>query len=118
MRHRKHKIILDRNAAQRQRLLRNLAISLISHESITTTTAKAKATRALVERLITIGKTGDLHARRQLITRLNSPAAANKILTIISPRFIDRRGGYIRAIKIGHRAGDNSFQVRLELISE
>lgn len=117
MRHRSAKITLDRNAAQRVPLLRNLAISLILHEKITTSDAKAKATRSFVEKLVTVGKPNTLHARRMLIAHLNNAKAAEKILTTLSPRFLDRRGGYLRATKIGMRSGDGSNQVMLEFIS-
>lgn len=118
MRHRSAKITLDRNAAQRVPLLRNLAISLVMHEKITTSDAKAKATRSFVEKLITAGKPNTLHARRMLLSHLNNPKAVEKILTKLSPRFKERRGGYIRAMKIGMRPGDGSKQVMLEFISE
>ncbi len=118
MRHRSSKITLDRNAAQRVPLLRNLAISLIMHEKITTSDAKAKATRSFVERLITAGKPNTLHARRMLLSHLNNQQAVEKLLTKLSPQFKDRRGGYIRSIKIGLRPGDGSKQVLLEFISD
>lgn len=117
MRHRKAKITLDRTAAQRVPLLRNLAISLITYERITTTDAKARATRSLVERLLTIGKPGNLHSRRQLLSQLNDAPAVEKILKTLAPRFRDRRGGYLRATKVGLRPGDGSKLVRLEFIS-
>lgn len=118
MRHRSAKITLDRNAAQRVPLLRNLAISLITLEKITTSDAKAKATRSFVERLITLGKPGTLHARRQLQKHLNNAKAADKLIKTLSPRFKDRKGGYLRATKIGMRSGDGSNRVMLEILSE
>lgn len=118
MRHRSAKITLDRNAAQRVPLLRNLAISLIGHEKIITSNAKAKATRAFVERLITLGKPGTLHARRQLLKHLNNIKTVEKLINVISPRFKRRQGGYIRATKIGMRSGDGSNRVMLEIISD
>ncbi len=117
MRHRSAKITLDRNAAQRIPLLRNLAISLIMHEKITTSDAKAKATRSFVERLITAGKPNTLHARRLLLSHLNNQLAVEKLLTTLSPRYKSRAGGYLRAIKIGMRQGDGSNQVMLEFIT-
>ena len=118
MRHRSAKITLDRNAAQRRTLLRNLAISLIAHEKITTSDAKAKATRSLVERLITRGKTNNLPARRLLLSHLNSATTVEKLINTISPRFKNRPGGYIRTTKIGSRSGDGSNRVMLEIIPE
>lgn len=118
MRHRSAKITLDRNSAQRVPLLRNLAISLITHEKITTSDAKAKATRSFVERLITLGKPGTLHARRQLQMHLNNAKVADKLIKTLSPRFKDRQGGYLRATKIGMRSGDGSNRVMLEILSE
>ncbi|MEK7537922.1 MAG: 50S ribosomal protein L17 [Patescibacteria group bacterium] len=117
MRHRQAKITLDRTASQRRSLQRNLAVSLITHGRIMTTDAKAKATRAFVERLVTIGKQGNLSGRRQLLSKLNNPAAVEKLLTTISPRFKDRPGGYLRCLKVGLRPGDGARRVRLEFIA-
>jgi large subunit ribosomal protein L17 len=117
VRHRKAKITLDRNAAQRVPLLRNLAISLIEHERITTTDARARATRSFVERLVTIGKKNTLQSRRQLLSHLNNAPAAEKILKTIAPRFATRNGGYLRAIRIGMRSGDGAKQVMLEFVA-
>lgn len=117
MRHRSKKITLDRNAAQRVPLLRNLAISLIMHERITTTDARAKATRSLVEKLLTMGKPGDVHSRRLILSNLNNTKAADKIIKTLSPRFKDRKGGYLRAVHVGVRPGDGSKQVLLEFVS-
>ena len=116
MRHRSKKITLDRNSAQRVPLLRNLAISLITHERITTSDAKAKATRSFVEKLLTMGKPNTLHSRRQLLSHLNDAKAVEKILTTLSPRYKGRPGGYTRAMKIGMRSGDGSKQVLIEFI--
>lgn len=118
MRHRSAKITLDRNAAQRVPLLRNLAISLIMHEKITTSDAKAKATRSMVEKLVTTGKPNTLHARRLILSQLNNQRAVEKILTTLAPRYKERRGGYLRSIKVGLRPGDGSKRVMLEFISE
>lgn len=118
MRHRKAKITLDRTASQRRPLLRNLAISLIQHERITTTEAKASAAKAFVERLVTMAKPGSLHARRQLQAALNNSAAADKLITTIGPRYRQRAGGYLRRVNIGHRAGDGARRVVLEFMTE
>lgn len=116
MRHRKAKITLDRTSAQRRPLLRNLAIALIVQEKITTTPARAKAARSIVERLITVGKQNGLHQRRQILRRLNNPIAAKKILEKLGPRFSTRAGGYTRMVKLTPRAGDNAEQVVIELL--
>jgi large subunit ribosomal protein L17 len=118
MRHRSAKIQVDRNAKQRVPLFRNLAISLITHEKITTTSAKARATKAMVERLITTAKPNTLHARRQIIKSLNNAKAADKLVKTIAPRFLKRQGGYIRSTKVGLRAGDAAEMMMLEIISE
>lgn len=117
MRHRSSKIQIDRNAAQRRPLLRNLAISLITHEKITTTDAKARATKSFVEKLITTGKAGSLHSRRLLQSKLNNAKAVEKVLTTLSPRYKTRQGGYLRAINVGIRPGDGAKRVLLEFIS-
>lgn len=116
MRHRKAKVTLDRNASQRQRLIRNLALSLVTHERITTTAARAKVTCSYVERLITLGKKNDLHHRRQILRYLPSGPAAQKILTELSPRYATRAGGYTRQRKLNRRTGDGAQQVMIELL--
>lgn len=116
MRHRKTKVTLDRNSAQRQRLLRNLVLSLVTHERIVTTPARAKYARSLAERLITIGKKNDLAHRRQILRYLPNAAAVNKILSELSPRFADRPGGYTRITKLHRRVGDGAEQVVVEFI--
>jgi large subunit ribosomal protein L17 len=118
MRHRKAKVTLDRNSAQRQRLLRGLAMSLILHERIITTPAKARATRSLVERMISIGKINDVHHRRQILRRLPQPEIVKKLLETLGPRFKTRPGGYTRMTKLSRRQGDGAEQVVLEVLSE
>lgn len=117
MRHRKTKITLDRNSSQRRRLLRGLAIALITREKITTTTAKAKATRSMVEHLITVGKTNDLHHRRLLLRDLANAPAAKKVLDTLSPRYQTRRGGYTRMMKLTPRLGDAAERVVIEFVT-
>lgn len=117
MRHRKAKITLDRNAKQRRPLFRNLAISLITHEHITTTSAKARATKAMVERLVTQAKPNTLHARRQVIAVLNNAAAADKLMKTLAPRFSKRTGGYLRSTRVGMRSGDGADMIKLEFLS-
>lgn len=116
MRHRKRRIILDRNSQQRHKLLRNLVISFIMQEKITTTHAKAKMLRSAVERAITVGKRKDLAARRQLIDRLGNLPAVHRLLTTLADRYQKRAGGFTRVIKVGSRAGDRADQSRLELV--
>lgn len=118
MRHRSAKIQLDRNAKQRRPLFRNLAISLITHERITTTVARARATKSMVERLVTVAKPQTLHARRQVIASLNNAKAADKLVKIIAPRYKDRKGGYVRSTKVGLRLGDGAEMMMLEFISD
>ena len=116
MRHRKSKRTLDRTSPQRQRLLRNLAVALITHEKIRTTDARAKATRRLVERLITTGQKKTLAARRQLLRVIPNQTAVNKVIDTLSPRYAQRHGGYSRLTKIGLRQGDGAQMVVMELI--
>jgi len=116
MRHRKAKITLDRKAGPRRALLRSLAISLITHERIQTTPAKARAVRPMVERAVTVGKRNNLAARRQLLKVLASPTAAERVLSTLSPRFANRAGGYTRQVKLSPRAGDGAAQVLLEFL--
>lgn len=116
MRHRKTKITLDRTASQRQKLVRNLVISLVTHEKIVTTVARAKVTRSVTERLITQAKPGTLASRRLLLKRLNNATAVNKLLTVLAPRYKDRHGGYARLTKLTPRAGDTAQRMVVELI--
>jgi large subunit ribosomal protein L17 len=116
MRHRKNKATLDRTSYQRAVLLRNLANSLVHHEKIVTTPAKARITRSLVERLITLAKKPTLHSRRQMISALNDPTTAEKILTKLGPRYLTRPGGYTRMTKVSSRQGDQAEQVMIEFV--
>ncbi len=116
MRHRKHKVVLDRNAAGRRRLLCNLATSVILYEKLTTTRGKAKAVIPVVERLIRIGKHSTLAHRRHLLAALPDPAAANKILEVLGPRYQQRVGGCLRMVRLGPRAGDGAALARVEFI--
>lgn len=117
MRHQKRTFTLDRKAAPRLALFRTLAISLISHERITTTSVKAKAVRQFVEPLITKGKTKSVHTMRLLEQRLSNKKAARKIVEDLGPRFAERKGGYTRMTKIAPRKGDAAEQVVLEFVS-
>jgi len=116
MRHRKKTKILDRKAQPRKALLRSLATNLILYEKIKTTEAKAKAVKPIVEKLITKGKSGDLHARRELMKYLYIENAVKKVLEDLGPRYKDRKGGYTRIIKLGQRQGDAAKVVQIEFV--
>jgi large subunit ribosomal protein L17 len=107
---------LNRSSSHRKALLRNLAVSVLTHECIRTTEAKAKEARGLIERVITWGKRGDLHARRLAVRQVKSRALVKKIFDELAPRYQERPGGYTRIIKAGHRPGDNAPLVVLELV--
>jgi large subunit ribosomal protein L17 len=106
----------SRTSAHRKAMFENLAAALLKHEQIRTTLPKAKDLRPIVERLITLGKRGGLHARRQAIARLQDKALADKLLTILAERYSDRPGGYTRIIKAGFRYGDNAAMAVIELV--
>jgi large subunit ribosomal protein L17 len=116
MRHRMSHRGFSRRSAHRKAMFENLAASLIKHEQIRTTLPKAKDLRPIAERLITLGKRGGLHARRQVIARLGDARLADKLLTILAERYADRHGGYTRIIKAGFRYGDNAAMAIIELI--
>src|ERR1700740_3335681 len=116
MRHRNSGAKLGRQPAHRRATLRNLVTNVIERERITTTVRRAKATRPLVERLITLGKRGTLHARRQAAAFLITPEATKKLFRDIAPRFADRSGGYTRIIHAGFRIGDGAQLAILELL--
>jgi len=116
MRHRVKKTILGRTKAPRNALLRNLATSLILYEKMKTTETKAKFVRPYVEKLITLGKKNDLHARRELLSKLYDGSAVKKVLENLSPRYKERKGGYLRITKLGFRQGDAAKIVRIEFV--
>ncbi|MDD5251888.1 MAG: 50S ribosomal protein L17 [Patescibacteria group bacterium] len=116
MRHRKTGKTLDRKKGPREALLRNLATSVILYEKVQTTKAKAKAVRPFVERLITVGKAGDINARRRLQGVLYSANAVRKMVEEIGPRYKERRGGYLRLTNLGRRTGDAAEMVQIELV--
>lgn len=99
-------------------MMRNMVTSLLEHEKITTTDARAKELRKVVDRMITLGKRGDLHARRQAIKVIQDRKVVGKLFELIAPRYTDRPGGYTRIIKLGNRLGDNAPQVIIELVEE
>ena len=116
MRHARTGKKLGRDSAHRKALYANLACSLIEHGRIKTTQAKAKAVKPYAEKMITLGRRGDLHARRQALAELRTQEIVHKLFADIAPRMADRPGGYTRIIKIGHRAGDAAEMVYLELV--
>ena len=117
MRHRKTRHKLSRDAAHRRLLLRNLARELIQHERIKTSQAKAKAVKPEVEKLITLAKRGDLHARRRALSGLGQDKfIVHKLFEEIAPRYSERPGGYTRIVKLGTRSSDSTEMVFLELV--
>lgn len=108
---------LNRPTGHRKALFANQAISLIEHEQITTTLPKAKDLRPIVEKLITLGKRGDVHAKRQVISFLrNNVAAAEKVFGVLAKRYQNRKGGYLRIMKAGFRHGDNAPAAIIEFV--
>jgi large subunit ribosomal protein L17 len=117
MRHQKKRHKLSRDAAHRKSLLMNLSKEVIDHERIETTTAKAKAVKPEIERLITLAKRGDLHARRQALSALGQDKfVVYKLFEEIAPRYAERPGGYTRILKLGPRKSDATEMVYLELV--
>src|SRR5256714_3580053 len=116
MRHKEAGWKLGRNTAHRRSLLRNLVTSLIIEERIETTIPKAKAMRPNVEKMITLGKRGDLPARRQAAAYLMTREAVNKLFDTIGPRFGDREGGYLRIVRVGWQKGDGAEKAFIELL--
>ena len=98
--------------------MRNMVTSLLEHEKITTTDAKAKELRGVTDKMITLGKRGTLHARRQALSFIRDSGVTKKVFEELSPRYTERSGGYTRVIKIGNRAGDNAPLSIIELIPE
>jgi large subunit ribosomal protein L17 len=97
-------------------MLRNLVTSLLEHEEVRTTTAKAKEARRIAERMITLGKRGTLHARRHALRTLQSRGVASKVFDELAPRYAQRDGGYTRVLKLGRRHGDNAEMAILQLV--
>ena len=116
MRHRKSGRKLNRTAEHRRALFANLAAALIKHEQIVTTLPKAKDLRRVTERLITLAKRGDLHARRLVAARLRDEKMVVKLFETIGPRYKDRNGGYTRVLKAGFRYGDSAPVAVIELV--
>src|SRR6266446_1098657 len=106
----------SRKSAHRKAMFDNLAHALIKHEQITTTLPKAKDLRPVVEKLVTLGKQGDLHARRIAISRLRDAELVKKLINVLGPRYKSRNGGYTRIMKAGFRPGDNAAMAVIEFV--
>ncbi len=116
MHHRKHGRRLNRSPSHRRAMFANMAASLIQHEQIVTTLPKAKDLRRVVEKLITLAKRGDLHARRIVAARLRNEEMVKKLFETIGPRYQDRPGGYTRVLKAGFRYGDAAPRAVIEFV--
>lgn len=116
MRHRKSGRKLGKTASHRRAMLANMAVALIKHEQIVTTLPKAKELRPYVEKLVTLGKRGDLHARRQVYATLPDKVWAAKLFDVLGPRYEERHGGYTRVLKAGFRHGDSAPMAVIEFV--
>ena len=116
MRHKKQGRKLNRTSSHRLAMFANMSASLITHEQIVTTVPKAKELRPFVEKLVTLAKRGDLHARRQAISKVRDVAAVGKLFDTIGPRYQSRNGGYTRIMRAGYRYGDNAAVAVIEFV--
>ena len=117
MRHQRQRYQLSRDASHRKALLMNLTKEVIAHERIRTSEAKAKAVKPELEKLITLAKRGDLHARRQALSALGQDSfTVHQLFEVVAPRYESRPGGYTRILKLGPRASDSTEMVLLELV--
>ena len=116
MRHRNGLRKLNRTASHRKAMFSNMAVSLLTHEQIKTTLPKAKEMRRIADKMITLGKRGDLHARRQAFAYLRDDAAVSKLFSILADRYKERPGGYTRVLKAGFRYGDAAPMAFIELV--
>lgn len=116
MRHRNGGFKLGRNTSHRRALLRNLTTSVILEDRVETTVAKAKAVRPHVEKMITLGKKGDVHSRRQALSFLQTDEAVDRLFATVSPRYGDRNGGYLRIVRTGFQQGDGAEKAFIELL--
>src|SRR5215212_1162628 len=116
MRHGKAHRKLNRTAEHRRAMFANLTAGLIKHEQIMTTLPKAKELRPIVEKLVTLGKRGDLHARRQALSEMRDIAMVRKLFDVLGPRYQERSGGYTRVIKAGFRYGDSAPVAVIEFV--
>ncbi|OJU49472.1 MAG: 50S ribosomal protein L17 [Mesorhizobium sp. 61-13] len=106
----------SRSISHRKSMFANLAVSLIEHEQIVTTLPKAKDLRPIVEKLVTLGKRGDLHARRQVIAQIGNEGVVKRLFETLAPRYATRNGGYLRIMKAGFRKGDNAAMAVIEFV--
>ena len=118
MRHNKSGRRLGRKPDHRQHMMKNMVTSFFENEKITTTVTRAKELRKLVDKMITLGKRGDLHARRQALRVINDQKVVAKLFEMIAPRYTERPGGYTRIIKLENRQGDNAPMAIIELVEE
>jgi large subunit ribosomal protein L17 len=116
MRHGKVHRKLNRKPEHRQAMFANMAAALIKHEQIVTTLPKAKDLRPIFEKLVTLGKRGDLHARRQAVAKIRDVAMVKKLFDVLGPRYKERNGGYTRVLKAGFRYGDSAPVAVIELV--
>ncbi|WP_208437696.1 50S ribosomal protein L17 [Bartonella taylorii] len=116
MRHSNSGRKLNRTASHRKAMFANMAVSLIEHEQIVTTLPKAKEIRPIVEKLVTLGKRGGLHARRQAVSVLRDAEKVAKLFDTLAPRYASRNGGYLRIMKAGFRTGDNAPMAVIEFV--
>ena len=108
---------LGRTSSHREAMFANMAASLIKHEQITTTLPKAKELRPFVEKLVTLAKRGDLHARRQAISQVRDVGQVGKLFSTLGPRYAERQGGYIRVLKAGYRHGDTAPMAVIDFVA-
>ncbi len=118
MRHNKTGRRLGRKPDHRQHMMRNMVTSFFEYEKLTTTVTRAKELRKLVDKMISLGKRGDLHARRQALQVIRDPKVVGKLFEMIAPRYQERPGGYTRIIKLENRQGDNAPMSIIELVEE
>jgi large subunit ribosomal protein L17 len=116
MRHRNGGFKLGRNTSHRRALLRNLVTSIILNDRVHTTITKAKASKPIVEKMITLGKNGSVHARRQALAYMMTPESVDRLFKVVAPRYETRPGGYSRIIRTGQRQGDASEMAYIELL--
>ena len=116
MRHRKQGRKLNRTQSHRKAMFMNMSVSLLTHEQIVTTLPKAKELRSVVDKIITLGKRGDLHARRQAAAQLQDDETVKKVFSVLAERYKERPGGYTRVLKAGFRYGDNAPMAVIELV--
>ena len=116
MRHRNAGFKLGRNTSHRRAMLRNLVTSILMEDRVHTTITKCKAARPLVEKMITLGKKGDLHSRRQALSYMMTDESVTRLFEVVAPRYGDRQGGYLRIVRTGFQKGDGAEKAFIELL--